>query len=123
MKFDKETAVVVIVCIVLITLCHTFLGPAPAETVSKAAETEEKTAPAEKRSVSADEKKEDPKAAQKVESRKFTVPVKAAAPVLKAASIENGKAVFFFDSNGILHEIKAKNIKRTKSEDDIVFKS
>ena len=73
MKFDKETAVVVIVCIVLITLCHTFLGPAPAETVSKAAETEEKTAPAEKRSVSADEKKEDPKAAQKVESRKFTV--------------------------------------------------
>ncbi|MBR2440560.1 MAG: membrane protein insertase YidC [Lentisphaeria bacterium] len=121
MKFDKETAVVVIVCIILITLCHTFFSPAPAEQAPAAAKTEEPV-PAEKKDVPADVKGT-PAAEKKADVKKIAVPEKISAPVMKAASIENDKAIFFFDSNGILHEIKSKNIKRTKSNEDIVFKS
>ena len=127
MKFDKETAVVVIVCIILITLCHTFLSPAPAETKPASAVTEEQAEAETKGSgetaVHGNAEKSQVSAAKKADIKPVSVPGKNAAPVLKAASVENDQAVFFFNSNGILHEIKAKNIKRTKSEEDIVFKS
>ena len=138
MKFDKETAIVVLVCIVLITLCHTFLGPAKqdAEAIQQTTEEKSESAVTEKnadekvqqtadkkvdeKAQQAADKKVDKKVVEKIQQ---TADKKADAVVLqRKASIQNDIAVFYFDSAGKLHEITAKNIKRTKTGEPVVFK-
>ena len=122
MKFDKETAIVVIVCIVLITLCNTFLAPEKPAPQEKSVKTEEKANTAEtKQTVKTEEKKSEQSAVKKETAKKTAEPKKEF--VKNFASLENDFAVFHFDSNGTLHNITEKKIKRTKTAEPIEFKS
>ena len=109
MKFDKETAVVVIVCIILITLWHTFFASTPEQPQQAPA-----TASAETAQAASVQSPAVPAAQPK--------PVPAApAATKRAASIKNNAAEFFFNSNGILDEIVINDVKRTNTEEPVTF--
>ena len=139
MKFDKETIIVVMVCIVLITLCNVFLSPKqteqPQQTVNEqvAAETQNTEKPAEAAPVNAD-KPADAKPAeaapanadkpaekpavadQKADQKTIPAPVDD-----KETLLENDQLTFCFNGNGILTKVVSKNIKKTKSDSPITF--
>ena len=129
MKFDKETIIVVMVCIVLITLCNIFLAPdrpqptAKKQTVEKTADVKPAEATTEK-DGKATEKAAEQKVEQKDGKADKTVEQKAelnAAAAAPETTLENDHTIFYFNGNGILTKIVSKKIKKTKSDSLITF--
>ena len=117
MKFDKETAVVVLVCIVLITVWHIYSSKAEQNPQLPASVPAEQTVPAQSAETPAAPAAP---AAQTAQPPASLPPASAAAK--PAASIKNSAAEFFFDTNGILNEIIINDVKRTNTEDPIMFR-
>lgn len=110
MKFDKETAIVVMVCIVLITLWSMFY---PQKKIEQQPQT---AAPA-----AAAPAKPEPAATTAVVPSPAPTVKKIAAATPRAASLTTDFADYYFDSNGNLHRVEVKHSRRTGTEDLVSF--
>ena len=127
MKFDKETIIVVMVCIVLITLCNVFLSPkqVPQQPAKEQTVVQNTVKPADAKTVNAVPGKADTKKDNKPVA-KSAAPAKSpqlnpAPVVVKDTVLENKYTAFYFNGKGILYKIIAKNIKKTKADTPITF--
>ena len=108
MKFDKETAIVVLICIVLIALWNAFYSAPQRQPVP---------APVEQNTAVSQPEKMKIKALEKTEIKA----VSAGEIKERVASISNDAAVFYFDSNGNISEIAVHGAKRTGSDENVIF--
>ena len=118
MKLDKETIIVVLVCVILITIWHVYyprtLQPRAGQTSSQPVAPAPAANTASPGSASSAKTQDKAASAQtnKIE-KKITK---------RAASVENAHAVFYFNSSGALDEIVVKNVKRTGSDEPVEFR-
>lgn len=110
-KFDKETAIVILICAALIAVWHFYYPGAktPRQTQQSApaavAQTESPTA-----------------AAPAVQTAVQTVKKIEEKLAKRVASVRNSCAVFYFNSRGALDEITVNDVKRTGTEEPVEFR-
>ena len=107
MKFDKETIIVVMVCIVLITLCNVFLSPkqVPQQPAKEQTVVQNTVKPADAKPVNAvpgnaDTKKDNKPVAKSAAPAK-SPQLNPAPVVVKDTVLENKYTAFYFNGKGI----------------------